>query len=75
MERNQLRIIGLNKQHNMNQNITYSFSALFSANEKTRNDIQFSYMEFLKKVEKLVKNAKEEHCYQMNFDLFPWTRN
>jgi len=50
----------------------YSFSVTFSGTEKTRAHIHQQFLEFLKGVEKEVKDAPSENAYQINFDLFPW---
>lgn len=48
------------------------FSATFSANDEIKTLINDEFLKFLKKTEKLVKDAKAEKVYQLNFDLFPW---
>jgi uncharacterized protein (TIGR02147 family) len=50
----------------------YSFSVTFSATEEVRRSIQQKFLEFLKDIEQLVKEAESENAYQINFDLFPW---
>lgn len=44
----------------------------FSADDRTKNKIHERFLEFLKEMEILVKNATSEKVYQFNFDLFPW---
>lgn len=48
------------------------FSVTFSANDEVKTLINNEFLKFLKKTEKLVKDAKPEKVYQLNFDLFPW---
>lgn len=50
----------------------YSFLATFTADDATRLQIQHHFVDFLKKVEKLVADAPAEEVYQVQFDLFPW---
>lgn len=51
----------------------YNFTVLLSADEATRELIQREFLEFLKKLEPLVKAAPAEELYGMRFDLFKWS--
>jgi uncharacterized protein (TIGR02147 family) len=51
---------------------TYAFSAVFSADAATRENIQKNFLVFLKQAQGDVSKAPAEGVYQMNFDLFPW---
>lgn len=52
---------------------SYNFSVVFSADEETRKNIMAQYFDFLKKIEQMVQDCPEpENVYQLNFDLFPW---
>ncbi len=48
----------------------YFFTASFSSDERTREKIKDSYMDFLSKVSAFVKDAPSEDVYHLNFDLF-----
>lgn len=48
----------------------------FSGDQALKNLIQEMYLDFMKKVEKAMDDAEgsEEAVYQINFDLFPWSK-
>jgi transcriptional regulator with XRE-family HTH domain len=71
--RSQLRMMSLNRQQQLEPTESYSFSVVFSATEELKNQIQFRFLEFLKAIQPEVIRAEPEHCYQLNFDLIPWT--
>lgn len=50
-----------------------SFSGTFSANEEIRKKIEIEFNKLLGKVEGFMKGEDLTDCYQLNFDLFPWT--
>jgi uncharacterized protein (TIGR02147 family) len=50
----------------------FSFSALFTANEETRQQVHQKFLEFLRSIEPLIKEADAQNAYQLNCDLFPW---
>ncbi len=52
----------------------FNFAVTFTADEKTREKIQVELLKFLETTEALVKNAPSESVYQLNLDLFPWSR-
>jgi len=52
----------------------YSFSVTFSCDEEGRKKIQEDFVKYLKSVQKTVQNAGSEEVYQINFDLFSWTK-
>lgn len=51
----------------------YAYSLFFSGNEDARAAIQGLFFEFLKKAEKIIRPAKCERVYQMQFDLLDWS--
>ena len=53
---------------------TYNFSVIFGATEETRRQIHEGFLQYLKKVRKVVEKAKCDEIFQMNFDLFSWTQ-
>lgn len=51
------------------------FSATFSSNPKAKILIEERFSEFIKDVQKISSKGKPTDCYQLNFDLFPWTNS
>lgn len=49
------------------------FAVTFSADPATQKEIHKEFLNFISKIEKLVRNAPAEEVYQLNFDIFPWT--
>lgn len=52
----------------------YSFSVTFSGDEEIRKRIQEEFLKFLKITQKIVSTGDTEEIYQINFDLFSWTK-
>jgi uncharacterized protein (TIGR02147 family) len=50
-----------------------AFSVTFSADDDAKNKIAVEFNNFLEKVQKIASEAKPVDCYEMSFDLFPWT--
>lgn len=50
-----------------------SFAVTFSSNEDARKKIEFEFTNFISKVREISLEGKKEDCYQLNFDLFPWS--
>ena len=48
-------------------------SVTFSSDEETKNEVHRRFLRFLQEAEGLVRKAKDEQVYQLNFDLFPWS--
>ncbi|MGE3263079.1 MAG: TIGR02147 family protein [Bacteriovoracia bacterium] len=72
--RNQMRMICLQRLHSHEQDDDYSFSVTFTADPTTRNWLQQEFLALLSRAETRVKNAADQEVYQMNFDLFRWTK-
>ena len=53
---------------------TYNFSVVFSATESVRLEIQTKFLNLLQDVEASVTASPDQEVYQMNFDLFDWSR-
>lgn len=70
--RNQLRLKSLAKSQSLPTDACYTFSALFSADEKTKQSLQTAFLKFLNEARKSVGQAANEHVYQLNFDLLRW---
>lgn len=53
----------------------FVFSLTFSGNQTVKKQIQEFYLEFIKRVEKLLDTDQPyDEVYQINFDLFPWSK-
>lgn len=51
-----------------------SFSVIFPSNETVRKKIEFEFSTFITKVRELqLEDENKEDCYQLSFDLFPWS--
>lgn len=50
-----------------------TFSATFSSSEKARKQIEIEFNNFFEKVREIIKTEKYTDCYQINFELFPWS--
>lgn len=54
----------------------FVYSLTFSGHPEIKNKIQVLYLDFMKKVEKILdEDDSGQDVYQINFDLFPWTKN
>ncbi|MCB0364668.1 MAG: TIGR02147 family protein [Bdellovibrionaceae bacterium] len=54
-------------------NESYTLSVTFSADDQAEESIQKEFQYFLKKVEGIVSQSKNQKAYQINFDLYPWS--
>ena len=52
---------------------SYTHSVTITGTEETKRQLSEAYLKFLKVAREIVRPAKSERAYQMNFDLFPWT--
>ncbi|MCX6117950.1 MAG: hypothetical protein NT027_10435 [Proteobacteria bacterium] len=50
----------------------YSYSVIYSADQKTDQEIRQRFFDFLISVQSATKDASIERTYQLNFDLIPW---
>lgn len=50
-----------------------NFAVTFSSNEKSRKKIEIEFNNFLSKVREISQEGEVKDCYQLNFDLFPWS--
>lgn len=50
-----------------------AFTATFTSNEAARKKIEIEFNNFLTKVQELSKIGDPKDCYQLSFDLFPWS--
>lgn len=72
--RSMQRLKSLERCQRLPSDRAYSFSVAFAANESTRQEIKQAFLGFLATVEKMAQGAPDEDLYQMNFDLFDWSR-
>lgn len=68
----QFKLKSLEQLKKLSQSDKYNFLVTFSSEESDKERIRIEFLNFLKKVESIVKNSKSENLYQMNFDLFKW---
>jgi hypothetical protein len=68
------RVKSLERIQQLATDRTYNFSVTFTADEETRIEIRRQFQVFLKRIEELARKAPEEEVYQINFDLFDWSR-
>ncbi len=68
------RMKSVERMQSLDQQQSYNFSVLFTADEKARNTIRTRFLELLKDVEGVAGEAADQEVYQMNFDLFDWSR-
>jgi transcriptional regulator with XRE-family HTH domain len=70
-----LRVKSIEHQQNKSHDSgNYAFSVTFSCDEEGRKKIQEDFIKYLKSVQKTVQAAGTEEVYQINFDLFSWTK-
>lgn len=67
-----MRLKSIDQLSRLKSDNKYSFSVTLSGTEETRTRLQDEFLAFLKKAEAIVKPARAEKAFQMNFDLFPW---
>jgi uncharacterized protein (TIGR02147 family) len=68
----QIRLAGMQRQSNLTEDTSYSFTAVFSATEEARKKIHAKFLLFLKEFEVEARDAESHNIYQIAFDLFPW---
>lgn len=71
--RNQLKFLSTHKLNQLDDSNAYSFSTVFSANTKVRDELHERFLAFLKESEVSVRDAQPRQVYQLTFDLFSWT--
>lgn len=57
------------------ENKCYNFQATFGANQEVLDEIRSEFHKFIKKVQRLATDAKEEEVLHLSFDLFSWTES
>lgn len=69
----QMQNLGQARSQATHHDKSYGFTAVFSADEKTRKKIQAKLLEFIQEVEPLVVQAPSQEVYQLSLDLLSWT--
>ncbi len=67
-----MRLKSIDQLQRLSLDQSYSHSVTFTGTEETKEALSDAYLTFLKKAESIVRPAKSEKVFQMNFDLFPW---
>ena len=70
---NQVKMRGLNRLSELNEDQAYSYAVVFSATDEVRIEIQQRFLKVLKGIEKVAREAPAENVFQMGFELFSWT--
>lgn len=70
---NMLKQYGLYRQNRLKVEQKKNFLVTFSSNEKARKEIELEFNNFLSKVKAISMKGKKDHCYQMSFEMFPWS--
>lgn len=55
-------------------NLKKSWMVTFNSNEEARKKIEIEFNLFLEKIRQISMEGPVTDCYQMSFDLFPWSR-
>ncbi|MCT4642094.1 MAG: DUF4423 domain-containing protein [Bacteriovoracaceae bacterium] len=63
----------LSKLDSLDDEEKYNFIANFSCDQESKEKIRVEFLSFLKKVEKIVKDAPAKELYHLGFDLIKWT--
>ncbi len=71
--RNLMNQFAINKMNAVEDEDFYSFSVVFTCDEKVNAKIRQRFFTFLKDVQGDVKKAKAEDVYQLNFNLLKWS--
>ncbi len=69
-----LRMAALDRQQQLGPDDSYGFSAIFSSNEAVRNNLRKKILALINHAQTAVAKGDEEEIYQLNIDLFAWSR-
>lgn len=67
-----MRLKSIDQLQRLSSGQAYSHSVTFTGTSETKELLCDAYLNFLKNAEAIVKPARSEKVFQMNFDLFPW---
>lgn len=71
---NQLRQLSMVRRVQISNDLSYGFTAVFSANEDVKFEIQRKILQLISELQHAVENSNPQEVYQINMDLLPWTR-
>lgn len=69
-----LRQFALYRMSRLPWNLKKSWMVTFNSNEDSRKKMELEFNIFLEKVRNLSMEGPKTDCYQMSFDLFPWSK-
>lgn len=72
---NLLRFRSLYHQQNLLPEDRYNFSVTFTATKETRERIHRHFLKFLSEIEPWVEESPSEEVFQLNLDLFNWSKD
>lgn len=64
---------GIQRLNRMGNEYKKNLCLTFSSNEEVRKKIEIEFNKFLNITESLVRSGEAKDCYQLNFELFPWS--
>jgi uncharacterized protein (TIGR02147 family) len=70
--RSQIKLAAMNHQNHLNDDESYSFTAVFSASDSVHKQMRANFLTYLKQAEVDIAGAKSQDLYQVSFDLFRW---
>jgi len=73
--RDQMRILTLQRLHQLPTKDMANFSMIVSMDEETKGWLHNRFLQLLKEAEKRLVDAPAKQTYQLNFDLFRWTQS
>lgn len=68
-----LHQLGILRKNRVPINKKKNFYVTFASDEKSRKKIEEEFNIFIGKVRELAMSGSQKECYQLNFDLFPWS--
>jgi uncharacterized protein (TIGR02147 family) len=69
---NLLRLMSAAQVMKLAEESRQNFMVTFTADENAFEEVRKAFKDFIKRIERIVAPAKNEHTYQLNFDLFRW---
>lgn len=69
-----MRQFALYRMSRLPWNLKKSWMVTFNSNEESRKKMELEFNLFLEKVRKISSEGPKTDCYQLSFDLFPWSR-
>lgn len=69
-----MKQFSLNRLSRLPWNHKKSFMVTFNSNEESRKKMELEFNLFLEKIKSLSGEGEKTDCYQLSFDLFPWSQ-